>query len=52
MLYEIFDAIANKKFDNDILYELKVSSIDTLNLSSHVHKQLKFKLSWSDTLNS
>ena len=47
-----FDEIANKKFDNDILHEFKVSSIDTLNLSSNTYKELKFKVSWSDTLNS
>ena len=47
-----FDEIANEKFDNDTLHEFKVSSIDTLNLSSYACKELKFKVSASDTLNS
>ena len=52
MLHVFFDEIANKKFDNDTLYEFKVSSIDTLKLSSHAHEELNFKVSASDTLNS
>ena len=47
-----FDEIANKKFDNDMLHEFKVSEDDTLNLSSYAYKELKFKVLWSDTLNS
>ena len=47
-----FDKIANKKFDNDILHEFKVSSVDALNLSSHACKELKFKVSACDTSNS
>ena len=47
-----FDEIANKKFDNDMLHEFKVSSIDTLNLSFYACKELKSKVSDSDTLNS
>ena len=41
-----------KKFDIQILHELEVSSIDTLNLSSYAYEELKFKVSASDTSNS
>ena len=44
-----FDEIANKKFDNDIIHEFNLSSIDTLKLSSNTYKELKFKVSWFDT---
>ena len=47
-----FDKIANKKFDNDIIHEFMVLSIDTLKLSSHACKELNFKVSASDTLKS
>ena len=40
------------KFDNDMLHEFEVLEADTLNLSSNKYKELKFKVSWSDTLNS
>ena len=47
-----FDEIANKKFDNDMLHEFKVSSIDDLKLSSHECKELELKVLASDTSKS